>query len=68
MDESDKDDWHHYLTDWEAMVMRTYGDRAEAIDQERRKITQTLKRIRNRCAQRRRRAIGNITTGRNNNG
>ena len=56
-----KTDWRHYLTNDEFDEVFELLGRSERLNDERKKITDRLNRIRNNCAQRRRSAIGNLS-------
>ena len=59
---TDKTDWREYLKPDEQHVLEL-EKRASELEAERQSITDQMHRIRNRCAQRRRYAIGNVSEG-----
>lgn len=57
----DKDrDWRSYLTSDEADNMEYWEARAARLDAERKRTSDQISRVRNRCMQRRRFKIGNL--------
>lgn len=56
-----KTDWRKYLTGKEYCDYDLLKREAHQVDAKRKKISEDLQKIRTRCAQRRRTAIGNVT-------
>lgn len=56
-----KEDWRQYLTGKEYTDYHNLIAIAHDVDARRKKISEELQKIRTRCAQRRRTAIGNVS-------